>query len=166
MSLDEGGTKFKLDDVVMDDKEFRFALKSTKAAFRSQLSDDGKRASGKWSQGGANLDLIFEKRDTLPQDAPDEVWLGTLVAAGNSDVAWVVLMASPGVNGEDILYSQGQLIIAAEGGNEEARKRQRVLQEHVFAKAKELKPTDDVDPFVAGIVEPCRTTFLSILRRC
>ena len=80
MSLDEGGAKFKLDEVVMDSKEFRFTLKSTKAAFRSQLSDEGTKASGKWSQGGANLDLVFEKRNTVPQDTPDEVWLGTLNA--------------------------------------------------------------------------------------
>ncbi len=387
MSLDEGGAKFKLDDLVLDTKEFSFALKSTKAAYRSQLSNDGKKASGKWSQGGASLDLIFEKRDTVPQDSPDEVWLGTLnagiqkldiqvrvypsknekkttyvdsvsqsvggfkadmkldgskvsidvpalkakyvgeinaeateiigkwtqgiplelrltkvklvapsqraapkrpqtpqqpfpyqieevtfkneadgtllagtltrpnangpfpvailisgsgpqdrdetlldhkpfwvladhlsrrgiavlrfddrgvgkstgafvnattedfardvrsaiafvktaasidanrvglighsegglvatmVAAGNKEVAWIVLMASPGVNGEEILYSQGQLIMAAEGGNEEAKKKQRVLQEHVFAKVKELKPSDDIEPFVAGLVD-------------
>ena len=79
--------------------------------------------------------------------------VATLVSAGNADIAWIVLMASPGVNGEDILYSQGQLIIAAEGGNEEARKRQRLLQEHVFAKARELKPSDEVDPFVTDVVD-------------
>ncbi len=387
ISLDEGGAKFRLDDLVLDTKEFSFALKSTKAAYRSQLSDNGKKASGKWSQGGASFDLIFEKRDAVPQDSPDEVWLGTLnagvqkleiqvrvyashnekkttfvdsvsqnlggfkadlkidgnkmsldvpalkakyvgeknaeateiagkwtqgiplelrltkvksvapseraapkrpqtpqqpfpyqiedvtfkneadgtilagtftrptsggpfpaailisgsgpqdrdetlldhrpfwvladhlsrrgiavlrfddrgvgkstgafanattedfardvrsaiafaktaasidprrvglighsegglvatmVAARNKEVAWVVLMASPGVNGEEILYSQGQLIMAAEGGDEEAKKKQRVLQEHVFAKVKELKPSDDIEPFVSGVVD-------------
>ena len=62
-------------------------------------------------------------------------------------------MASPGVNGEEILFSQGELIVAAEGGNEAARKRQRLLQEHVFAKAEEMKVSDDVEPFVMDIVE-------------
>ena len=79
--------------------------------------------------------------------------VATLVSAGNADIAWIVLMASPGVNGEDILYSQGQLIIAAEGGNEEAKRQQRLLQEHVFAKARELKPSDEVDPFVTDVVD-------------
>ena len=385
-SLDEGGAKFKLDDVVIDGKQFKFNLKSTNATYQSQLSVDRRTATGNWSQRGAKLDLVFEKRDKVPQDAPDEVWLGTLnagfqkldiqvrvylapdgkknafvdsvsqnsggfkadlevdgnkvtidvpalkakyvgerngdateivgtwsqgiplplrlarvnsvapperavpkrpqtpqkpfpydveevtfknesdgtilagtltrpksgkpfpvailisgsgpqdrdesildhkpfwvladyltrrgvavlrfddrgvgkstgkfekattedfasdvrsaisfvktaesidavrvglighsegglvatlVAAGNEDVAWVVLMASPGVNGEEILFSQGQLIVAAEGGNEAARKRQRLLQEHVFAKAKEMKVSDDIEPFVTDIV--------------
>ncbi len=387
MSLDEGGSKFKLDDVVIDQKQLRFTLKSTKATYQSQLSDDGKKATGKWSQGGATLDLVLEKKESIPADNPDEIWLGTLnagfqkldiqvrvypeknerkvafvdsvsqnvggfkaemtvdgnkvtievpalkakysgernedateiigkwsqgiplelrlvrkksvvastklaatrpqtpqkpfpydieevtfknevdgtvlagtltrpksggpfpvailisgsgpqdrdetlldhkpfwvladhlsrrgtavlrfddrgvgastgkfenattedfardvrsaiafvktassidasrvglighsegglvatlVSAENKDVAWVVLMASPGVNGEAILYSQGQLIIAAEGGGESARKRQRLLQEHVFAAAKELKAKDDIEPFVKRVVD-------------
>ncbi len=387
MSLDEGGSKFKLDDFVIDQTQLRFTLKSTKATYQSQLSDDGKKAIGKWSQGGANLDLVLEKKESVPPDTPDEIWLGTLnvgfqkldiqvrvypaknekkvafvdsvsqnvggfkaemkdagnkvtievpalkakysgeknedateiigkwsqgiplelglvrkksvvastkvapkrpqtpqkpfpydieevtftnevdgtvlagtltrpkmgglfpvailisgsgpqdrdeslldhkpfwvladhlsrrgiavlrfddrgvgnstgkfenattedfardvrsaisfvktatsidasriglighsegglvatlVSAENKDVAWVVLMASPGVNGEEILYSQGQLIIAAEGGGEAARKRQRLLQEHVFATAKELTATDDIEPFVPRVVD-------------
>ena len=387
MSLDEGGSKFKLDDFVIDPTQLRFTLKSTKATYQSQLSDDGKKATGKWSQGGANLSLVLEKKESVPPDTPDEIWLGTLnagfqkldiqvrvypaknekkivfvdsvsqnvggfkaelkddgnkvtidvpalrakysgeknedvteiigkwsqgiplelrlvrkklvvastkvapkrpqtpqkpfpydieevsfknevdgtvlagtltrpksvgpfpvailisgsgpqdrdeslldhkpfwvladylsrrgfavlrfddrgvgnstgkfenattedfardvrsalsfvkaatsidasrvglighsegglvatlVAAENKDVAWVVLMASPGVNGEEILYSQGQLIIAAEGGGESARKRQRLLQEHVFATAKELKAKDDIEPFVLRVVD-------------
>ena len=386
-SLDEGGAKFKLDDVVIDGKQFKFTLKSTNATYQSQLSEDARTATGNWSQSGAKFDLVFEKRDTVPKDVPDEIWLGilnagiqkldiqvrvylapdgkksvfvdsvsqsaggfkadmkvdgnnvtidvpalkakyvgekneeateisgtwtqgiplplrlarvnsvvpservapkrpqtpqepfpydveevtfknesdgtilagtltrpksgkpfpvgilisgsgpqdrdesildhkpfwvladyltrrgiavlrfddrgvgkstgkferattedfasdvrsaisfvktvdsidaarvglighsegglvaTLVAAGNEDVAWVVLMASPGVNGEEILFSQGQLIVAAEGGNEAARKRQRLLQEHVFAKAKEMKVADDIEPFVTDIVD-------------
>ena len=386
-SLDEGGSKFKLDDVVIDKTQLRFTLKSTKATYQSQLSDDGKKATGKWSQGGANLNLVLEKKASIPPDTPDEIWLGTLnagfqkldiqvrvypakdekkivfvdsvsqsvggfkaemkedgknvtievpalkakyvgekndeateiigkwsqgiplelrlvrkkavvastktaakrpqtplkpfpydieevtfkndvdgtvlagtltrpksggpfpiailisgsgpqdrdeslldhkpfwvladhlsrrgiavlryddrgvgkstgqfenatsedfardvrsaisfaksatsidagriglighsegglvatlVAAENKEVAWVVLMASPGVNGEEILYSQGQLIIAAEGGGESAKKRQRLLQEHVFATAKELKAKDDIEPFVKRVVD-------------
>ena len=386
-SLDEGGSKFKLDDFVIDPTQLRFTLKSEKATYQSQLSDDGKKATGKWLQGSANLDLVLEKKESVPPDIPDEVWLGTLnagvqkldiqvrvypaknekkivfvdsvsqnvggfkaekkddgnkvtidvpsfrakysgeknadateiigkwsqgiplelrlirkklvvssakvapirpqtpqvpfpydieevtfknevdgtvlagtltrpkssgpfpvailisgsgpqdrdetlldhkpfwvladhlsrrgiavlrfddrgvgkstgkfenattqdfagdvrsalsfvkkessidasrvglighsegglvatlVAAKNKDVAWVVLMASPGVNGEEILYSQGQLILAAEGGGEAARKRQRLLQEHVFATAKELTAKDDIEPLVISVVD-------------
>ncbi len=79
--------------------------------------------------------------------------VATIVSGGNPQVAWIVLMASPGVNGEEILYSQGQLIIAAEGGNEDAMKRQRLLQERVFAKAKSIETTDNIDPFVTSIVD-------------
>ena len=78
MSLDEGGSKFKLDDFVIDQTQLRFTLKSTKATYQSQLSDDGKKAIGKWSQGGANLDLVLEKKESVPPDTPDEIWLGTL----------------------------------------------------------------------------------------
>jgi uncharacterized protein len=79
--------------------------------------------------------------------------VSTLVAGKNDEVAWVILMASPGVNGEQILYSQGQLIIAAEGGSEDAMKRQRLLQERVFAKANSIETTNNIEPFVASIVD-------------
>ena len=96
-SLDEGGAKFKLDDVVIDSKQFKFTLSSSKATYQSQLSDDGRTASGNWSQGGAKFDLVFEKRDTVPQDAPDEIWLGTLNAGiQKTDIQVRVYLAPDG----------------------------------------------------------------------
>lgn len=58
-------------------------------------------------------------------------------AARNPDVAWIVLLAGPGVNGEQILYSQGQLLLKAEGADEAALTRQRLVQETLIGLLKE-----------------------------
>jgi uncharacterized protein len=59
--------------------------------------------------------------------------IAPLVAAADPAIAWIILMAGPGVNGEQILYSQGQLIVAAEGGDAQALAQQRQIQETIFA---------------------------------
>ncbi|MFO0976209.1 MAG: alpha/beta fold hydrolase [Planctomycetaceae bacterium] len=41
--------------------------------------------------------------------------IAPIVSAGNADVAWIVLLAGPAVNGTEILKSQGRLIAQAEG---------------------------------------------------
>jgi uncharacterized protein len=80
-----------------------------------------------------------------------------MVAAENPAVAWIVLMAGTGVNGEQILYSQGKLIIEAEGGNQEQVSRQRLLQEVCFEAVQSIKPGEDpatlVESAVATILE-------------
>ncbi|MBL8892695.1 MAG: alpha/beta fold hydrolase [Planctomycetaceae bacterium] len=67
--------------------------------------------------------------------------IAPMVAAQDPDIAWIILMAGPGVNGEQILYSQGQLIVAAEGGDAKAMEMQRTVQEHLFAAIKENSTT-------------------------
>jgi uncharacterized protein len=59
------------------------------------------------------------------------------VAMKSSDVAFLVLLAGMGVNGEQILYSQGKLIAKAEGIPDESIARNLALQKKVFAIAKE-----------------------------
>ncbi len=76
-----------------------------------------------------------------------------LVAADNPSVGWVVLLASPGVNGEEILYSQGGLIIAAEGGSERDQRRLRWVQEATFTKMKMIDPKDDLEPHIKEVVD-------------
>ncbi len=63
--------------------------------------------------------------------------IAPMVAAMDPEIAWLVLMAGPGVNGEQILYSQGQLIVAAEGGDAKAMATQRKVQERIFAAIKQ-----------------------------
>lgn len=65
-----------------------------------------------------------------------------LVASQDAQVAWIVLMAGPGVNGEQIMYSQGRLMILAAGGDETTAQRNRLIQEVAFSAAKELKPSE------------------------
>ena len=73
------------------------------------------------------------------------------VAAKRSDVAWIVLMAGTGVNGQEILYSQGQLIVAANGGDAKALRTQKAIQEIAFEQVKSLDPGADT----SNAVEAC-----------
>ncbi len=54
--------------------------------------------------------------------------IAPIVAARNENVAFVVLMAGTGVNGEEVLYSQLRLIMEAEGAEPAAIEKQIKLQ--------------------------------------
>lgn len=71
-----------------------------------------------------------------------------MVAVKKPDVAWIVLMAGTAVNGEQILYSQGKLIVEADGGSPEMARRQRLIQEVAFAAMKSLKPDEKLDKVI------------------
>lgn len=62
--------------------------------------------------------------------------IGPMVAANSAsgkDVAFLVLLAGPGVTGEEILYEQGTLIARAMGESETAIEREREAQRLCFA---------------------------------
>jgi pimeloyl-ACP methyl ester carboxylesterase len=65
-------------------------------------------------------------------------------AVRTDDIAFIVLIAGPGVTGEEILYAQGALIMRAGGASDEAIAKQRTQQEQMFAIVK------DFDKQVAG----------------
>lgn len=59
--------------------------------------------------------------------------IGPLAAQKSNDVAWMVFLAAPGVNGQKILVSQTELISKAEGiVDEKVLEKQRVTQEAVY----------------------------------
>jgi fermentation-respiration switch protein FrsA (DUF1100 family) len=58
--------------------------------------------------------------------------IAPLVASRSDDVAFIVLMAGTGLPGEEVLAQQGQLIIRAMGGGDEALKTQRDTQRRIF----------------------------------
>jgi pimeloyl-ACP methyl ester carboxylesterase len=62
-----------------------------------------------------------------------------IVAAQSSDVAFIVLLAGPGLPGEEILYLQGALILKAGGAGAEALAKQRATQEMIFTILKQEK---------------------------
>ncbi len=64
--------------------------------------------------------------------------IAPLAAIRSADVKFIVLIAGPGVTGEEILYAQGALITRAAGADEAAAKQQRALQEKLFAIVKEF----------------------------
>ncbi|MBD3224914.1 MAG: alpha/beta fold hydrolase [Caldithrix sp.] len=58
--------------------------------------------------------------------------IAPMVAAQSSDVAFIVLMAGPGLPGEEILYLQNELIRKAEGQTEKQIKENHQIQKRIF----------------------------------
>ncbi len=95
--------------------------------------------------------------------------IAPLVASRNKSVAFIVLMAGTGLNGEQILYRQSALIAKAGGGTDEAIAANRKAQEKMFAVSKEVKDPaaakqrmkEIVDALWAGLTEEQRTAFKS-----
>jgi len=63
--------------------------------------------------------------------------IAPMVAAESEDVAYIVLMAGPGLPGEDILHLQSDLISRAMNVPDEQRRSNRQLQELIFPVIKE-----------------------------
>ncbi len=81
-----------------------------------------------------------------------------MVAARRPDVACLVLMAGTGVDGEQILLSQGTLIMQAEGlGTEEELKLQRVLQGALLRLIKEANDGDSVEQLTQQALDKARS---------
>jgi fermentation-respiration switch protein FrsA (DUF1100 family) len=81
-----------------------------------------------------------------PEIAPSEIGIighseGGMVApwaaVRNPKIGWIVLLAGPGVNGEQILYSQGKLLMEAEGAERFAVERQSLIQRTMLELLKE-----------------------------
>ena len=62
--------------------------------------------------------------------------IAPMAAVQSSDVAFIVLMAGPGVTGEEILYAQGALILRANGLDEAGIARNREQQAFLFSMLK------------------------------
>jgi pimeloyl-ACP methyl ester carboxylesterase len=58
--------------------------------------------------------------------------IAPMVATKSKDVAFVVLLAGPGIVGEQILYEQGKLINKAAGLSEEQAQQNQKMQEAIF----------------------------------
>ncbi len=58
--------------------------------------------------------------------------IAPMVATKSKDVAFVVLLAGPGIVGEQILYEQGKLINKAAGMNDQQAQQNKKTQEAIF----------------------------------
>lgn len=118
-----------------------------------RLDDRGVGGSTGDSQNSTTNDLAadtlaaVEFLKSCPEVDPQRIGLvghseggliAPLAASRSSDVRFIVMVAGPGVTGEEILYEQGDLIVRAGGGGDAAAKFQRVLQEKLFAIVKEF----------------------------
>lgn len=77
-----------------------------------------------------------------------------MVAVESDDVAYIVLMAGPGVNGERILYAQGELIARANGASDRAIAQNQELQRAMF---EVLKTEPDAERAAEALTEMVRT---------
>lgn len=68
--------------------------------------------------------------------------IAPMVAARSSDVAYIVLMAGPGVPGDELITTQAQLILRASGTSEETIAKNAALLENMFKVIK--TESDDV----------------------
>lgn len=79
--------------------------------------------------------------------------IAPMVAARSSDVAFLVLLAGPGVLGEELLYKQGQLVLASTGADEMTLKAARELQGSMFRAVRETNNADELRQRLDEIVK-------------
>ncbi|MBE0659109.1 MAG: alpha/beta fold hydrolase [Bryobacteraceae bacterium] len=72
--------------------------------------------------------------------------IAPMIAVRRPETAFIVLMAGTGVDGEQILYEQGQAVLKANGASAEAIAAQRSIQEKIFAIVKAER-----DPAAAAV---------------
>lgn len=66
-----------------------------------------------------------------------------LATSNSRDISFVVLMAGPGITGEELLYKQGELILRAMGNSEDTITLNQRLQRQLFAVLK-LEPDNEL----------------------
>ncbi|MFO0871764.1 MAG: alpha/beta fold hydrolase [Pirellulales bacterium] len=84
--------------------------------------------------------------------------VGGLVAARHKELAWLVMLAGPGVDGEQILRSQGERILAVEQFDAAVQRRQQQVQQAILAAIKETAPDADPQVVTDRALEAARQT--------
>ena len=79
--------------------------------------------------------------------------IAPMVAIQSQDVAFIVLMAGPGLPGEDILYVQNELISKATGMSEEKIDRNRYYNERLYSLVKEEENKETLKEKASKIFE-------------
>ncbi len=59
--------------------------------------------------------------------------IAPMVATQSKDIAFIVLLAGPGISGQQILYAQARLLNKAAGATDEQIEQNRKLQENIFS---------------------------------
>ena len=94
----------------------------------------------------AGWDCLAERAEIDPQRIgfvghSEGAMLASIAAAKNPEVACVVMLAGAGVDGKQVLLSQGQRVLEAEGlSSPEQLNRQRVLQEVLMSTVEDAPP--------------------------
>ena len=76
-----------------------------------------------------------------------------MAATQSDDVAFLVLLAPPGVTGEEILYAQGALIARAEGASDSTIQNNQAQQERLFTALKQAADSAQAAADVRRVLE-------------
>jgi fermentation-respiration switch protein FrsA (DUF1100 family) len=78
--------------------------------------------------------------------------IAPMAAVQSPDIAFIVLMAGPGLPGDEILARQSELIIKASGLGGDLAARQRALQERIFALLKSERDSTALAPELRALL--------------
>ncbi len=79
--------------------------------------------------------------------------IAPLVAAHSSDVAWVVLLAGPGLKGEDTLLLQSELILKTAGVSDDQIAKTREFNKQTYALVRQEKDPAILQAKLSGLVQ-------------
>ena len=91
--------------------------------------------------------------------------VGPLVASQRQDVAFVVMLAGPGISGEEILYMQSQRILTAAGAGAAEKKQQLALQKTLFRVVKRIQDPEKAKKALRDAVETWKKTLPKATRK-
>src|SRR6266403_3151384 len=79
--------------------------------------------------------------------------IAPLVATHSSDVAWIVLLAGPGLNGEDTLLLQSELILKTAGVDDEQIAKTREFNKQTYALVRQEKDATTLQSKLSELVK-------------
>jgi pimeloyl-ACP methyl ester carboxylesterase len=111
----------------------------------------------------AGVAFLRERQDIDPS------WIGIvghsegglvapMAAAESPDVAFIVMMAGPGVTGREIVLEQGALIARAAGSSEQDIQRSRETQIRLFSIVEEEEDPEAASPILMGVIREQMTS--------
>lgn len=79
--------------------------------------------------------------------------IAPMIASHSSDVAWVVLLAAPGLNGEQIMLLQSEMILKVAGFDDERISRARDFNMQSYALARKEKDPEALEAKLTDLVD-------------
>ncbi len=134
--------------LVLSDYLTRKGIAVLRADKRGTAKSGGNFAAATTADFATDTEAAVEYLKTRPEAAPHKIGLighseggeiAPMVAARNPDVAFIVLMAGPGVPGDEILVAQTLLIFEAGGLSHEAAEKNAATEREVLALVKTQK---------------------------
>ncbi len=106
----------------------------------------------------AGVDYLLQRSEINPRQIglighSEGGLIAPMLAARSPGIAFIVMLAGQGLSGEEVLYSQGQEILKAQGATAEDLARQLDLQKRLFALVKIEKDPEALERKVRAIMD-------------